>query len=312
MKAKKMMTEKKTTYHKPVLLKEAVDALNIHPDGVYVDVTFGGGGHSRAILGKLGEKGRLIAFDRDEDAQKNAIEDPRFTLIRSDYRFLKNFLRLHGIKKIDGLLADLGISSHQIDEPSRGFSTRHDAPLDMRMDTGQRKTAIEVINKYSEEELKNILETYGEVKNAKNMARAIVKARAEKPIETTGQLVEIVSKHIPLKLKNKMLAKIFQAIRIEVNEELESLKQMLKQAQEVIKPGGRLAVITYHSLEDRLVKRFIQSGNFEGVVEKDFYGNVQVPFKKTGKFIVPTKEEIEENPRARSAKLRVAEKIQEN
>ncbi len=305
------MTKNNTTYHQPVLLKESVEALDIKPDGVYVDVTFGGGGHSRAILEKLGKKGKLIAFDRDKDAQKNVIDDPRFTLIPSDYRFLKNYLRLHGIREIDGLLADLGISSYQIDEPSRGFSTRYDAPLDMRMDTGQSKTARDVVNTYDEEALKNILETYGDVKNAGKIARSIVKARAEKPIETTGELVDIVSKHIPQKLKNKMLAKIFQAIRIEVNEEMESLKQMLMQAKDLIKPGGRLAVITYHSLEDRLVKRFIRSGNFEGIIEKDFYGNTYVPFKKTGKFIVPSKEEIEKNPRARSAKLRIAEKIRE-
>ena len=297
-----------STYHIPVLLQESVDALNIDPDGVYVDVTFGGGGHSKEILKRLGEKGKLFAFDKDAASQVNIIDDPRFTFIHSDYRFLKNQLRFHGVVKIDGLLADLGISSHQIDAGERGFSTRYNAPLDMRMDRSAGLTAGEVVNTYSKEKLAEILSQYGELKNAKRIAKTIVKYRNGKPIETTFDLIDAVRPHIPKKTEQKFLAKIFQAFRIEVNGELESLKRLLLQSADVIKPGGRLAVITYHSLEDRLVKRFIQSGNFEGEIEKDFYGNYYTPFKKAGKFIVPSREEIERNPRSRSAKLRVAER----
>ncbi len=302
------MTDSKTNYHKPVLLKEAVDALQIKPDGVYVDVTYGGGGHSTEILNRLGPSGRLIAFDRDSDAHENRIDDKRLTLIKADFRYLKNYLRLHGIKEIDGLLADLGISSHQIDKAERGFSTRFDAKLDMRMDRSQEKTAMHIVNEYTEKELTQILEQYGDLKNAGKIATEIVRARAEKPIRTTGELVEIVRKHVPRRLENKYLARVFQALRIEVNKEMESLKEMLLQAKDLLKSGGSLAVITYHSLEDRLVKRFMRSGNFEGEVVKDFYGNAITPFKRTGKFIVPSEEEVKENPRARSAKLRVAEK----
>ncbi len=306
------MTTNKETYHVPVLLKESVDGLRIKPDGVYVDATFGGGGHSREILKRLGKEGKLFAFDKDEDAQANLIDDPRFTFIRSDYRFLKNHLRLYGIKQIDGLLADLGISSHQIDTQNRGFSTRFDADLDMRMDRESDFSAADVLNRYDEDKLTEILWQYGELKNARKIAKSIIKYRNEKPLKTTFDLIEALRPHIPKKTEKKFLAKVFQAIRIEVNGELESLKRMLEQAKDLIKPGGRLAVITYHSLEDRLVKRFIQSGNFEGKIEKDFYGNYYVPFKKVGKFITPSKEEIEKNPRARSAKLRIAERIAEN
>ena len=300
------MTKQESTYHVPVLLREAVDALDIRPDGTYVDVTFGGGGHSRAILEKLGPEGRLIAFDRDDDSSANVPDDPRFQLINADYRFLKNYLRLAGVRQIDGVLADLGVSSHQFDTPSRGFSTRFEGPLDMRMDRSQKLTAAQVVNEYDEEDLARIFAQYGELRNARQLAKAIVRYRKDKPIETTEELIRAVEAHIPKRLRNKMLAQLFQALRIEVNGELESLKEMLRQSQELIKPGGRLAVITYHSLEDRLVKRFIQSGNFDGIIEKDFYGHYSLPFKKLGKPVTPSADEIKRNPRARSAKLRVA------
>ncbi len=303
------MNKDKSTYHVPVLLKESVDGLAVKPDGVYVDVTFGGGGHSREILKRLGAEGRLYAFDQDEEAIANAIDDPRFVLIESNFSNLKNFLRLHGVRQVDGILADLGISSHQINKPSRGFSTRYDEKLDMRMDKRADLTAYEVINNYPEADLRNIFSQYGDLRNAATLARAIVKAREEKPVRTTGQLNEVVSKHFPKLKMNKFLAKLYQAVRIEVNGEMEALKKMLQQSAELIKPGGRLSVISYHSLEDRLVKRFIRDGMFEGQPEKDLYGNVSVPFKKVGKLIVPSPEEIERNPRARSAKLRIAEKL---
>jgi len=302
------MTKNKPAYHIPVLLTESVDALRIKPDGVYVDATFGGGGHSREILKRLGPEGRLFAFDKDEAAQANRIDDPRFTFIPSDFRFLKNHLRFHGIRQIDGLLADLGISSHQIDTPGRGFSYRYNAPLDMRMNLDDERTAYEIINEYDEERLAEIFREYGDLKNARSIAKTIVKQRKERPIKTTFELVDALKPHTPKKTANKFLSKVFQALRIEVNGEMDALKEMLKQSEDLIRPGGRLAVITYHSLEDRLVKRFMQTGNFEGKLEKDFYGNYSVPFKKTGKFIVPSATEIERNPRARSAKLRVAER----
>ncbi len=306
-----MMTANNNTYHRPVLRDAAVDGLNIRPGGTYVDVTFGGGGHSRAILERLGPDGRLIAFDRDADAAANAPGDDRFKLITADYRFLKNYLRLEGIDRIDGLLADLGISSHQIDTAARGFSTRFDGPLDMRMDRSETLTAADIVNTYDEQALTRLLSDYGEVPHAHTLARAIVKQRAEEPIRTTGQLAEILSAHLPAKLRNRRLAQVFQALRIEVNGELESLKQLLRQATQLIRPGGRLAVITYHSLEDRLVKRFIQTGNFSGEVQKDFYGNIRKPFRKVGKFITPSPGEIAANPRARSAKLRLAERTED-
>jgi len=306
------MTKNKPAYHVPVLLEESVDALRIKPDGVYVDATFGGGGHSREILRRLGPEGRLIAFDKDDAAQANLIDDPRFLFIPSDFRFMKNHLRFHGINQIDGLLADLGISSHQIDTPSRGFSYRYDAPLDMRMNRDEEKDAMRIVNEYDEERLAEIFREYGDLKNARSIAKTIVKYRKNHPIKTTYDLVKAVEPHTPSKTKHKFLSKLFQALRIEVNGEMEALKEMLKQSKDLIRPEGRLAVITYHSLEDRLVKRFIQTGNFEGKLEKDFYGNYSVPFKKVGKFITPSEAEIQENPRARSAKLRVAERQPEN
>ena len=296
------------TYHIPVLLKESVEGLDIKPGGTYVDVTFGGGGHSREILKHLDQSGKLYAFDQDEDAIRNKINDPRFTLIEGNFANMRNYLRLEGVKQVDGILADLGISSHQINQPKRGFSTRYDEKLDMRMDKSAGFSAYDVINQYDEYELRKIFFEYGELKNASTLAKSIVKARSEKPVKTTGELNEIVSKHFPKLKTNKFLAKLYQAIRIEVNGELESLKNMLQQAALIIKSGGRLSVISYHSLEDRLVKRFIRDGLFEGQPEKDFYGNISVPFKKTGKLIIPSETEIAQNPRARSAKLRIAER----
>jgi 16S rRNA (cytosine1402-N4)-methyltransferase len=302
------MNNAKHSYHVPVLLRQAVDGLQIKPDGVYVDVTFGGGGHSKEILKRLDDNGRLIAFDQDADAVKNTINDDRFTLIEANFSNLKNFLRLEGVRKVDGILADLGISSYQINKPERGFSTRYDEKLDMRMDKSADLSAFDVINNYNEADLRRIFSQYGDLQNANVLARNIVKARMEKPVKTTGQLNEIVVKHFPKLKQNKFLAKLYQAVRIEVNGEIEALKALLLQSAELIRPGGRLSVISYHSLEDRLVKRFIRDGKFEGQAEKDFYGNVSVPFKKVGKLIVPDKNEIEINPRARSAKLRIAER----
>ncbi|TYQ00407.1 16S rRNA (cytosine1402-N4)-methyltransferase [Tenacibaculum adriaticum] len=293
-------------YHNPVLLKESVDALNIKEDGVYVDVTFGGGGHSREILSRLGEKGKLFAFDQDPDAQQNKIEDERFVLIGENFRFISRFLRFYGIKKVDGVLADLGVSSHQFDEAERGFSTRFDADLDMRMNQKSELSAKKIINKYEEKELADILYLYGELRNAKALAKTIIEAREEREISTSFQLKEVLQRHLPKAKEHKILAQIFQAFRIEVNEELEVLKEFLQQIPGLLNEGGRLSVISYHSLEDRLVKRFIQFGLFVGEPEKDFYGNIDVPLKKVGKLIVPTLKEIKENNRARSAKLRIA------
>ncbi|MBS9773730.1 MAG: 16S rRNA (cytosine(1402)-N(4))-methyltransferase RsmH [Tenacibaculum sp.] len=293
-------------YHNPVLLHESVDALNIKEDGVYVDVTFGGGGHSKEILSRLGENGKLFAFDQDPDAQRNKIDDSRFVLIAENFRYISRFLRFYGIKKIDGVLADLGVSSHQFDEADRGFSTRFDADLDMRMNQKSDLSAKEIINKYEEKQLSDILFLYGELRNAKALARDIVKARELEEIKTSFQLKEVLQRHLPKAKEHKILAQIFQAIRIEVNEELEVLKEFLQQVPNLLNEDGRLSVISYHSLEDRLVKRFIQMGKFSGEPEKDFFGNVNVPLKKVGKLIVPTAEEIKQNNRARSAKLRVA------
>ncbi len=298
-----------TMYHKAVLLEESVNGLDIHPNGIYVDATFGGGGHSRYILSKLNEEGRLYAFDQDEDAKKNAIDDPRFTLITANFRFAKRFLRVYGVQKVDGVLADLGVSSHQFDEKDRGFSIRFDGKLDMRMDTSSKLTAYEVVNSYGEKKLADVLYLYGELRNAKLIARKIVSVRKEKSIETSFDLKNILQSFLPKKKENKVLAQIFQAIRIEVNQELEVLKEFLEQIPDLLKDNGRLSVISYHSLEDRLVKRFIKNGMFEGEPEKDFFGNIEVPLKKVGKLIVPSEEEIAENNRARSAKLRVAVKI---
>ncbi|WP_333878334.1 16S rRNA (cytosine(1402)-N(4))-methyltransferase RsmH [Flavobacterium sp.] len=296
-------------YHNPVLLTETVDGLNIKPDGVYVDVTFGGGGHSKEILKRLGVNGKLFAFDQDEDALANALPDERFTLIHENFRYLKRFLRFHGVKKVDGILADLGVSSHQFDVPERGFSTRFDADLDMRMSKRNELDAYKVINEYDDAELRRVFSDYGELKSAPALARTIVEAREKKAIHTTDELKKVLAKYLPEKVKNKVLAQIYQAIRIEVNQEMEALKAFLEQSLEVLNPGGRLSVISYHSLEDRLVKRFMKNGLFEGEPERDFFGNYSVPFKLVEKLIVPTEEEIKVNNRARSAKLRIAEKI---
>lgn len=293
-------------YHNPVLLNESVDALNIKEDGVYVDVTFGGGGHSREILSRLGKGGRLFAFDQDMDAQRNKIDDERFVLIAENFRFISRFLRFYGVKKVDGVLADLGVSSHQFDEAERGFSTRFDANLDMRMNQKSELSAKKIINKYEEKQLADILFMYGELRNARVLASDIVKARSEQEIKTSFQLKEVLKRHLPKAKEHKILAQIFQAIRIEVNEELEVLKEFLQQIPSLLNENGRLSVISYHSLEDRLVKRFIQTGVFSGEVEKDFFGNTNEPLKKIGKLIVPSEQEIKENNRARSAKLRVA------
>ncbi len=295
-------------YHKPVLLKESVDGLLVKPNGVYVDVTFGGGGHSKAILDQLID-GRLLAFDQDDDALENAFDDDRFTLIHSNFRHLKNFLQLYQAVPVDGILADLGISSHQIDDATRGFSTRFENLLDLRMDRRQTVDAVEVLNTYNEDDLISIFKFYGELKNARQITRLIISGRDDKKIETTNQLKELLQKCAPKHKDQRFFAQVFQALRIEVNQELESLKEFLEHSLDVLKPGGRLSVISYHSLEDRLVKNFLKSGNFEGVVEKDFYGNPITPFNLVNrKLIIPTDQEIELNNRARSAKLRIAEK----
>jgi 16S rRNA (cytosine1402-N4)-methyltransferase len=293
-------------YHSPVLLKDSVDALAIKEDGVYVDVTFGGGGHSREILSRLGEKGKLFAFDQDSDAKRNKIQDDRFILIEENFRYITRFLKFYGIKKVDGILADLGVSSHQFDEAERGFSIRFDGELDMRMNQSSKISAKKIINSYGEEQLADILFLYGELRNARAIAKTIAEARQQEKIETSFQLRQILQKYLPKAKEHKILAQIFQAIRIEVNEELEVLKEFLNQMPGLLKPEGRLSVISYHSLEDRLVKRFIRTGLFSGEPEKDFYGNISVPLMKVGKLIVPTPQEINNNNRARSAKLRVA------
>ena len=296
-------------YHNPVLLHPTVDGLNIKPDGIYVDVTFGGGGHSKEILKRLGPNGKLFAFDQDEDALANALPDERFTLINENFRFIKRFLRFHGVKSVDGILADLGVSSHQFDVPERGFSTRFDAGLDMRMSQKNDLNAYRVVNEYEEQDLRRVFFDYGELKNAPVLARTIVEAREHYPIKTTDELKDVLAKYLPERVKNKILAQIYQAIRIEVNQEMDVLKEFIEQSLEILKPGGRFSVISYHSLEDRLVKRFIKNGMFEGEPERDFFGNFSVPFKSIGKLIVPDNAEIKINNRARSAKLRIAEKI---
>ena len=297
------------SYHSPVLLQESVDGLNIKKDGVYVDVTFGGGGHSKEILNRLGDDGRLFAFDQDEDALKNAIDDERFVLINENFRYLRQFLKFYGIKKVDGILADFGVSSHQFDKAERGFSTRFDADLDMRMSRRNTVSAYDVVNTYEYDDLRTILFQYGELRNANAIAQTIIEKRAKGPIKTTEQLKQVLQRFLPRHMEHKVLAKVYQAIRIEVNQEIQVIKEFLEQTPEVIVKGGRLSVISYHSLEDRLVKRFIRAGQFEGEPEKDFYGNIDVPFRKVGALIVPSKEEIAVNSRARSAKLRIAEKI---
>ncbi len=296
-------------YHKPVLLKESVDALVNNPDGVYVDVTFGGGGHSREILSRLSEKGRLFSFDQDSDALNNAIEDPRFTLINQNFRFLENSLLIYGVAQVDGVLGDLGVSSHQFDKAERGFSIRSDAPLDMRMNKMQDIDAYKVVNEYDEEALADIFYYYGELREARKLAREIVNKRKSADIKTTEDLKKVFS-YVPAHKSNKFFAQVFQAIRIEVNQELDALKEMLVQSSNVLKKDGRLVIISYHSLEDRLVKKFLKNGMFEGEPERDVYGNYQkvfeLPYRKA---IVPTEEEIEDNSRARSAKMRVGIKL---
>lgn len=296
-------------YHNPVLLHETVDGLAIKPDGVYVDVTFGGGGHSKEILNRLGEKGRLFAFDQDQDAQQNSIDDPRFYLIPENFRFIRRFLRFQGVRKVDGILGDFGVSSHQFDVAERGFSTRFEADLDMRMNQNDELSAYHVVNEYEEEVLRQVFWQYGELRNAPKLARLIVEERKNQPIKTSDQLKEALRTVLPNHKAHKILAQIYQAIRIEVNQEIEVLKEFLLQTEGLLEPGGRLSLISYHSLEDRLVKRYVRSGLFEGEPEKDVYGNVEVPFKKVGKLIVPQEAEIKINNRARSAKLRIAEKI---
>jgi 16S rRNA (cytosine1402-N4)-methyltransferase len=297
-------------YHQPVLLKECLDGLRIKPDGVYVDVTFGGGGHSKAILQQLGPKGKLFAFDQDKDAANNLPKDDRLTFIPQNFMYMKNFLRMYEANQVDGILADLGVSSHQFDIADRGFSIRFEAELDMRMNQTSKKTAATVLNEYDENQLKQIFRSYGEVDNAYKLVKLITDARITQPITTTEQLKNIIAPCTPKFKDHQYLAKVFQALRIEVNDEMDVLKEMLKQSLEVLSIGGRLVVMSYHSLEDRLVKNFIKSGNFEGEAIKDFFGNIERPFELiTRKPLVPSEAEIERNSRSRSAKLRVAEKV---
>ena len=296
-------------YHNPVLLKESVDGLNIKPYGVYVDVTFGGGGHSREILSRLGPEGKLLGFDQDEDAIKNALDDPRFIFVRSNFQYLKNFLRYHNIEKVDGILADLGVSSHHFDEAERGFSFRFDGALDMRMNTKSPLTAAVILNTYGEEELANVFYLYGELHNSRKIAKTIVAARSKAPFDKIFPFIEVLKPFFGREKEKKDMARVFQALRIEVNKEMEVLRSLLEQSFDVLKPEGRLVVLTYHSLEDRLVKNYFRSGNFEGKLEKDFFGNILSPLKAiNNKVIIATDEEVERNPRARSAKLRIAEK----
>ena len=299
-------------YHKPALLNESISGLNIRPKGIYVDLTFGGGGHSLEVLKKLDKKGRLVAFDQDQDAQANVPDDKRIIFIGANFRYLRNYLRYHAIEKVDGILADLGISSHQIDNPIRGFSFKSDTELDMRMDVRSRTTASQVLNEYSVDDLTKIFRTYGELGNAKALAVAIGQARKERKLVTTGNLEETLKRFIPKGQPSKFLAKVYQALRIEVNAEMESLREMLLQTSGCIAPGGRLVVITYHSIEDRLVKNFMRSGNLEGVLEKDFYGTPRTPWKLVNRNVItPSAEELAVNNRARSAKLRIAERLNE-
>lgn len=314
-------------YHIPAMLPETIEGLHIHPAGTYVDVTFGGGGHSRAIMGELGRTGRLFSFDQDIDAYRNAqsdalTEDPRWQFVHSNFRYLRNFMDYYGVEQIDGLLADLGVSFHHFDEAERGFSFRFAGPLDMRMNQSAKRTAADIVNTYSEEDLARVLYLYGEMRNGRQMARAIVREREKAPITRTEQLVQCVMRNAQCVMQNgeievptmmkKDMARLFQALRMEVNDELGALREMLVAARDLLKPGGRIAVLTYHSLEDRLVKNFLRSGNLEGTIEKDFYGNILTPFKLMEKGLTASEEEVEHNPRSRSAKLRVAEKTMHN
>ena len=303
------MTTSETTYHVPVLLRESVDGLNICPEGIYVDVTFGGGGHSKEILSRLGAGGHLYSFDQDADAEKNIVADDRLTFVRSNFRYLKNWMRYYGVEKIDGLLADLGVSSHHFDEAERGFSLRFDAPLDMRMNKRATLTAADVLNNYGEGQLADVFYYYGELKAARRMASLIVKSRAEKPLLTTGDLLNVLQPLLRRDREKKEAAQAFQALRIEVNHEMDALREMLLAATELLAEGGRLSVITYHSLEDRIVKNMMKSGNAEGKVSQDFFGRAETPFRAVNsKVITPTDDELARNPRSRSAKLRIAEK----
>lgn len=296
-------------YHIPVLLNESIEGMNLHADGIYADMTFGGGGHSKEILRRMGEDCHLYSFDQDEDAEKNIVDDKRFTFVRSNFRYLRNFMRYYGVEQLDGILADLGVSSHHFDDSERGFSFRFDGKLDMRMNKRAGMTAADIVNTYDEEKLADVFYLYGELKNSRKLAATITKARQQKQITTIGEFLDIIKPLFGREREKKELAKVFQALRIEVNHEMEALKEMLYEATDLLKPGGRLVVITYHSLEDRMVKNLIKAGNIEGKVEQDFYGNVQSPFRAVNnKVIVPTDEEVNQNPRSRSAKLRIAEK----
>ncbi len=299
--------EVSSTYHNAVMLSESIDGLNVKQDGVYVDVTFGGGGHSREIMRRLGSNGRLYAFDQDEDSKANAIADERFTLINHNFKHIKNYLKVYGVTQVDGILADLGVSSHQFDSKDRGFSTRMDCELDMRMDRKKGLTAAMILNTYSEEQLKNLFFEYGEIKNAKKLASLIVSRRMEKPFLSSLDFQNSIQSCIPVNRENKYLAQVYQALRIKVNDEMEALQQLLSQSASLIKEGGRLVVLSYHSLEDRMTKIFMRSGNFEDKIEKDFYGNILSPFKQIDK-LTPTDQELQSNPRSRSAKLRIAER----
>lgn len=305
------MEPKEICYHTPVLLQESLDGLSIRPSGIYVDVTFGGGGHSREIIKQLGDEGRLYGFDQDADAEQNIPCDPHFVFVRSNFRYLYQFMRYHGrLGEVDGLLADLGVSSHHFDDKERGFSFRFDGELDMRMNTRSGKTAADILNSYSEEVLADVFYLYGELKMSRRLASIIAAKRKEKPLKTIEDLLEVVKPFTGKDKEKKFLAQVFQALRIEVNDEMRALKEMLTQTTEVLKPGGRIVVITYHSLEDRLVKNFLKTGNFEGKSDQDFFGNVRSPFRLVNnKVIVPSAEEIERNPRSRSAKLRIAERL---
>lgn len=303
------MSETQPTYHIPVLLNESVEGMNLRPQGVYADMTFGGGGHSKEILRRGDSSIRLFGFDQDADAERNIVQDDRFTFVRSNFRYLYNFLRYHQVESLDGIIADLGVSSHHFDDSERGFSFRFEGNLDMRMNKRAGATAADIVNTYSEERLADIFYLYGELKNSRKLASTIVKVRDERPIKTIGDFLEIVKPLFGRDREKKELAKVFQALRIEVNQEMEALKEMLYTAIEVLKPGGRLVVITYHSLEDRMVKNIMKTGNVEGKSEQDFYGNIQTPFRLiNNKVIVASREEVERNPRSRSAKLRIAEK----
>jgi 16S rRNA (cytosine1402-N4)-methyltransferase len=304
------MVKTAETYHVPVLLQESIDGLNIKSDGIYVDVTFGGGGHSREILSRLGKNGHLYSFDQDADAEKNIIADDRFTFVRSNFRYLRNWMRYYGVETIDGLLADLGVSSHHFDDETRGFSFRFDAPLDMRMNKRAGKTAADIVNEYDEAKLADVFFLYGELKNSRRIANAIAAYRQQKRIETTGDLMAATEKMMRTEKEKKDLARLFQALRIEVNHEMDALRDMLNSASQLLKNGGRLSVITYHSLEDRIVKNVMKAGNAEGKIEKDFFGRVSSPFRLVNnKVITPQEDELQNNPRSRSAKLRIAERI---